>query len=306
MSKIALAFPGIGVELSGRERVFFDEHRSKVEPFFSEASEIAGVNLTNYLVEQKSEPADSDCLPRHLFALAFGAGFAKVLEEANVRGDYAAGFSFGIYAVLFASKAVCFSDCARIVVRAHELSSEACREKNVAMAAVVGLTIPEVQEILASVGGDVQIVNVITETCAIIAGNSEAVDACIRDAEDRDSLRAGRLSVRAAYHHPAYLGDASREFAEFLKSVPFSSPVFPVVSSVDFSLITTGTRLRNFTAENLGLPIHWLNVVRTLSARGVTGIIEAGAGISLTRNGSFMPFDIFYANVKNYRRKLGL
>lgn len=306
MSKIALAFPGIGVKLSGREWVFFNEHRTRVEPFFSEASEIAGVNLTNYLVEQKSESLGSDSLPQHLFALAFGAGFASVLEEADVRGDYAAGFSFGIYAALFASKAVNFTDCARIVVRAHELSSEACRGKNVAMAAVVGLSIQEVHEILASVGEDVQIVNVITETCVIIAGNSVAVDACIRDAESRDSLGAGRLSVRAAYHHPAYLAEASREFAEFLKGIPFSSPIFPVVSSVDFSLITTGVELRNFTAENLGMPIHWLNVAKTLSAQDVTGIIEAGAGISLTRNGSFMPFDISYVNVKNYRRKLGI
>ncbi len=302
MSKIALAFPGIGVKLSGREGRFFEDHRAVVEPFFSAASAIAAEDLTERLT--KGDTFTTDTLSQHLFALAFGAGFAEVVAHAGVRVDFCAGFSFGIYAALFATGAVDFMNCARIVVRAHELSSKACRDANAAMAAIVGLPMPEVEKIAAKAKGDVQIVNVITESSVIVAGDAQTVDFCIYEAEKRDALGTTRLPVRVAYHHPDYLGAASCEFALFLRSIPFSSPRVPVVSSIDSELVTTGDGLRDFTADNLGHPIHWYNVVKALAAQGVTTIIEAGAGISLTRNGSFMPIDMTYVNTKNYRRKL--
>jgi len=301
--KTAFAFPGAGIKPCGREAPFFARHERILRPLLDEASQIAGVNLAGELSAGRIDRLADD--GNQCFTYAFGAGVCRVLDEAGIRPDLAAGYSFGIYGALVAAGAVSFGDGLRMVRKAFDLMAEGCRGVEAGMAAIVGLGRDDIEALLAGrPGADVHLVITNSDLCHVLSGPAGELARVIEEARGRGAVGTERLEVAVPYHHPMIAG-ASADFASFLETIPWKTPACPVVSSITQELLTRPPQLIDFAARNLSTPISWQGVVEKLAAEGVSRIIECGPGISLSQNGRFLPGGIEYVNLRTMEKRIG-
>ena len=303
--KTAFAFPGVGVRLCGREADFYMRHESVLGPFFEEASSRAGVNLAGRL--RQGTAGDLGDEENQFFTYALGAGASMVLRHRGITPDFTAGYSFGIYAALYAAGAISVTDGFSMVRRAFDLMAEASRGKTAGMGIAIGPTRSEIREILdAQPSTSILLVNTNSDACNIVSGLDRDLDGFFEAAKKRGAIAAERLTVAISYHHGPLLGDVSDRFRSFLETLAWKEASCPVVSSIDQNLLSSVEGLIDFAACNLTTPINWQRVVETMRDNGTQRIVECGPGISLTQNGRFIDGAVTYINVKNIKRRLGI
>jgi [acyl-carrier-protein] S-malonyltransferase len=297
----AFAYPGMGIRMTGFERAVFIRHRKKMLPFFEQAAAAATVDLVG-LIEQDA----AQCLDdrnSQLFTFAFSSALSDIAFESGIVPQYAAGYSFGLYAALYAVRALPFSAVLACASFAFNAMREACVGNTWGMAAIIGLSLPEVKELVRD---SLVVVNVNSDACVIVAGLRHDLDALCLQARDRQAIKAEFLPVGIPYHSPAVLALASEKLREYCSELPWQRPRLPLVSSIDASLLTEASQVREQVIRHICTPISWKKTVAWLKSLGVTRIIECGPGVSLSRHGQFMPFDISYVNIKNIKRCCGL
>jgi [acyl-carrier-protein] S-malonyltransferase len=299
----AFAFPGMGTRLTGFERALFFRHRTLMLPFLEQASHAASMDLVSWLEHDAFEEQYLDDRKSQIFTFAFSAALYEVLKDHGVAAQFMAGYSFGHYAALFASNCLSFSDALACAYRAFDFMRESLPEGAWGMAAIVGLSIAEIEGLL---DGSIMVVNVNGDSCAILAGFASELETLRGRAMEKGALKAELLPVAIPYHLPGILAPAAERLRQYLGTLSWHAPVVPIISSIDQSLITDVGRIIDFTIEHLCTPIHWLRTVGSLTTLGVTRIVECGPGVSISRYGSFMPFDISYVNVKTIRRNYSL
>ncbi len=299
----ALAFPGMGIRLTGFERALFLRRRKTMLPFFEEAGALATVDLVSVLEGGSSHGNHLDDRNSQLFTCAFSAAMSDALQDNGITPRYAAGYSFGLYAALFAIRALTFSQTLASACFAFDTMREACAGNAWGMAAIIGLSLPETEKLARD---SLVVVNVNSDSCVIIAGLRRDCEALCGRAMERQAIKAELLPVDIPYHSPRVLAAATQKFRSFLEGLSWRQPVFPLVSSIDADLLSGAEGLKDYTARHLCTPISWLKTVGRLDSLGVARIIECGPGVSLSRHGGFMPFGISYVNIKNIGRRYGV
>jgi [acyl-carrier-protein] S-malonyltransferase len=299
--KTAFAFPGMGIRLTGFELAVFCRHEADMRPFFDEASTIAAIDLAGVL--KNNTVGELDDRNSQIFTYTFSAALSVVCRKNGTIPAYVAGYSFGYYAALFTAQTLPFKEILTLACRAFDIMAERCNGKNYGMATIIGLTLAEIDELN---NGKVAVVNINSDACVIVAGSVPELVALCAQAVRLGAIKAELLPVRIPYHHPGVLAAASDTLRAYLTTFAWQQPVIPVISSVDNSLLTSTADIIDYTARHLCTPLNWLTTMGRLHSLGVTRIVECGPGISLSRHGQFMPFDISYVNVKNLPKRLDL
>jgi malonyl CoA-acyl carrier protein transacylase len=111
----------------------------------------------------------------------------------------------------------------------------------------------------------------------VLSGPARALDEALELAAD-DGLRAKRLPVAGAFHHPA-MEAAAHELAEALAEVDVVAPRTPVVSGVTARPFDD---IRRRLAESVVSPVRWRETLLGLHAEGVSRFVEVGPGKVLT------------------------
>jgi trans-AT polyketide synthase/acyltransferase/oxidoreductase domain-containing protein len=149
------------------------------------------------------------------------------------------------------------------------------------MAAVIGMTVEQVEEVLQSndaVGIDVANYN--SPTQIVISGPREEIDRLQPLFQPAGARICMRLNVSGAFHS-RYMEPARREFEAFLDSFELHEPRIPVISNVGAQLYTKDTA-KKLLAEQITNPVNWTGIVKFLLAQGEEDFTEIGPGRVLT------------------------
>jgi [acyl-carrier-protein] S-malonyltransferase len=293
----AFVFPGVGVRLCGAEKEFFDLHREVMRPPLREASYYCDTDLIALLFEGGIDALPDD--KRQFFTYAFSAGAADVANRLTGRPIAAAGYSFGIYAALYATSACSFSDGLILLDKANQVMRAASAGKGFGMGVVVGLTAADIRVLLeAREVETVMETNCNHEHCHVFSGTDVEIDAFLKKAEAFGAIKFERLEVDIPYHHPVLLQGVPEAFRMYTQKVEFKKAHRPIVSTIDGSLLSEPDELLDFVTRHPAHPIHWQNTMVTLHHLGVDTLFECGPGISLSQNGRFLPFEMTYINIK--------
>jgi len=299
----AFAFPGMGIRLSGFERAVFLRHRQRMLPFLQEATEAATADFVAMLELGTIQKQNLDDRNSQIFTFGFSAALYEVFRDTGIAARYMAGYSFGHYGSLYAARCLSFSGALSCACRAFDLMQECCPVGTWGMVVIVGLGLIEIDDL---VKGSITLVNVNSDTCVICAGLSSELLLLRQQAVERGALKAEVLPVAIPYHMPGVLSKASEKLRPYLETLSWRAPAVPIVSSLDQRLLTETDDVIDYTVRHCCTPIHWLKTVSRLRSLGVNRIIECGPGVSISRHGKFMPYDISYVNVKNLLRQYGI
>jgi [acyl-carrier-protein] S-malonyltransferase len=150
------------------------------------------------------------------------------------------------------------------------------------MAAVLGLDLDAVAaacaEAAAEPGGRVAApANINAPGQIVIAGHADAVRRAGELAKAKGAKRVIPLAVSAPFHC-ALMKPAEARLAPELRAIAAADPRIPVVANVDAQPKRTAVDAIDALIAQVSAPVRWDDVVRRLTAEGVTTFVELGPG----------------------------
>lgn len=237
-------------------------------------SEAIGLDLAHYGTKADAEEIRDTAVAQPLLVAA-GLLSAAALDASP---DIVAGHSVGeITAAAFAG--VIGDEAALRLVRARGLAmAEAAAVTETGMAALLGgdpeVTVPHLEKLgltPANVNGGGQIV---------AAGTAEQIAALTED-KPEGVRRVVPLKVAGAFH-THHMAPAVERLREASLELKISDPAMVYVSNADGKSVATGDEVVSRLVGQVANPVRWDLCMETFKEMGVTALIEACPGGTLT------------------------
>ena len=204
--------------------------------------------------------------------------YAYAAEDAGMPSAVC-GFSVGEVPALAYAGAISVTDGLRIICKRAELMQKACDRHGGAMLAAVGLTPDDAEKAARSVP-NAWAANYNAPKQTVIAVSAKSESALMAEIAALGG-RAIKLKVSGAFHCPL-LGDASAEFGEFLRSIPFAEPNIPVYANLTAEPYESGDAAAETLAKQMCSPVRFVQTIRNMTAAGIDEFVEVGPGKVLT------------------------
>ena len=273
----AFVFPGQGAQFVGLGKDLYDNNATAKE-LFERANDILGFRITDLMFAGTEEDLRQTKVTQPAIFL-HSVILAKTMGE-EFRPDMTAGHSLGEFSALVAAGALTFDDGLRLVATRAFAMQKACEARPSTMAAILGLTNEQVEEICASVDAIVAPANYNCPGQVVVSGVEEGIDAACEKALAAGARRALKLKVGGAFHSPL-MQPAHDELAAAIEKAQFSAPVCPVYQNVDAAPHTDPAEIKKNLIAQLTAPVLWTQIVQRMIADGATEFTELGPGAVL-------------------------
>ena len=187
-----------------------------------------------------------------------------------------AGHSAGEYTALYAAGVVSLEDAMCLISKRASLMEREGQKFPGGMRAVVGLSITDVEELIAAYDGPgvVALANHNTSLQTVISGDDHALDVISAIAVERGA-RVVPLNIRIANHSPLVAG-AIPDFTRFLDEVEFRMPEYPIYFNVSAAPEWDAKVIKAMMARQIGSKVRWFELITRMLDDGVDTFIEVG------------------------------
>ncbi|MEH6525248.1 MAG: ACP S-malonyltransferase [Sneathiella sp.] len=286
----AFVFPGQGSQSVGMGKELAESFPAARE-VFEEVNDSLGQNLTQLMFEGPIEELTltENAQPA---LMAVSLAVVRVLEkEGNMdlgtTAKFVGGHSLGEYSALTAAGALTISDAA-ILLKARGVAMQQAVPVGVgAMAALLGLNIGPVEEVVAeaeksAVDGEICVTaNDNADGQVVLSGHKGAVEKAIEIAKEKGAKRGMLLPVSAPFHCPL-MQPAADVMAEKLAEVTIAPPRVPLVANVTAAEVSDPDTIRQLLVDQVTGRVRWRESVLYMGEQGVEELVELGAGKILT------------------------
>ena len=261
----------------GMARDLYDNSQT-VREIYERASEAIAVDLASISFEGPESELRKTINTQPALLTASAAALA-VLEERDITPYAVAGHSLGEYSALLAAGSLTLENAVRAVRERGRLMYEAGLETPGTMAAIVGLTEEEIEQILKETAdaGLVQIANLNTPTQIVISGEVDAVRAVMDIAATSNARRVVELNVSGAFHSDL-LRAASEGLERVLQGISIERPQCVFVANVTGGALEDPKDIRRRLVEQIVSPVRWVECTKALVNRKASLFIEVGPG----------------------------
>ena len=278
----AFVFPGQGAQSTGMGRDLADAYPA-ARTVFEEVDDALGEKLSDVIWGEDAEALTltANAQPA-LMATSMAAIRALEAEGVAVTdASYLAGHSLGEYSALCAAGAISLADTARLLRIRGRAMQEAVPVGEGAMAALLGLDLDTVREVVAEADGTVQAANDNDPAQVVVSGERAAVERAVEIAKGRGARRAVMLPVSAPFHC-SMMAPAARAMAEALDDVEIARPSVPVVANVLAQEVGDTHAIRSLLVDQVTGMVRWRESVEWMAGQGVDAFWEIGAGKALS------------------------
>lgn len=276
----AFVFPGQGSQFVGMGKDLY-ETSPLAKELFDKADAILGFKITEIMFagtddQLKETKVTQPAVFLHsvISALCMGDDFAPSMV---------AGHSLGEFSALVASGALSFEDGLKLVAARANAMQRACEANPGTMAAIIGLSDEQVEEVCKEVSATGKVVIPANYNCPgqlVISGDIEAVGAACEKMKEAGAKRALPLKVGGAFHSPL-MQPAQEELQEAIEKTYFNAPKCPVYQNVDAKPHTDPAEIKQNLIAQLTSSVRWTASVQQMIADGATDFTECGPGKAL-------------------------
>jgi [acyl-carrier-protein] S-malonyltransferase len=203
--------------------------------------------------------------------------YLKVLEDNGVEASSSLGLSLGEYNHLVHIEAIDFADALVLVNARGQVYDEGPRGM---MAALFPIEADEVHELVtqASGSGCVQVANYNTPSQFVVAGETRAVLAAMRLAEEEYSIDPVVIEKQIPMHTMVFRS-VSEALLPHLKAAKFRKPKRPYVSNVLGKVVENAEpeRIIELLAQHVYSPVLWRQAIDDIVERQPDSVfVEVG------------------------------
>ncbi len=244
------------------------------DPVLQRASEILGYDVKRSVQRIACRPRG--VLPTALAQPAIFVGGIASFRNALLNGtrfDRLVGHSLGEYTALVAAKAICFSEGLKLVAARANAMQRAARAASGAMAAVMNLSLDDIEYICSETGAT--IANDNTPKQVVLSGKEDA----LARAAEIVRARGGRsvlLPVDGAYHSQA-MEPAARDLSYALAQTNVRSPKIEVISNVTAKPYRAPGEIRKLLTLQLTHRVRFRESIENIS-RADADFVDLGPG----------------------------
>lgn len=279
MSK-AFLFPGQGSQQVGMGQALY-ERVPEARAIFDEADERLGFSLSTLCFTGPDEELTDTVNQQPALFTTSLAMHAALLAEGVEPPAFVAGHSLGEFSALAAAGCLSFAAGLALVRRRGELMKAAGEREPGAMAAILGLDLPQVADLCAQAtaqnGRPVQVANDNCPGQIVISGDKGALETAVALTLAAGARKAVVLPITIAAHSPL-MASAAADFATAVDATPIHSPAIPIIGNVTAQPLTNPEAIRAELKAQLTASVLWTDSMRYLIAQGVRSVVEVGPG----------------------------
>jgi [acyl-carrier-protein] S-malonyltransferase len=282
----ALIFPGQGSQFVGMGKDLAEAFLEARE-VFQEVDDALSQNLSKLMFEgpetdlnltENTQPA----------LMAVSMAIVKILKkQGGIRLEnvcaFVAGHSLGEYSALTAAGALDLAVTAKLLKTRGKAMQKAVPVGIGAMAAILGLDLPEVQAVVKKAATEsgrekvCQAANDNSQGQVVVSGHAGAVQLAIDYATEAGAKKAIMLPVSAPFHC-SLMAPAAQEMAYALADTVIRPPFVPVVSNVTAKAASEPSDIRRLLVDQITGMVRWRESVQWMKEQGVSEMVELGAG----------------------------
>jgi [acyl-carrier-protein] S-malonyltransferase len=276
MAKLAFLFPGQGSQTPGMGRDLYDNFPA-ARATLDEADSALDFPLSKLCFEGPADQLQLTANTQPAILACSVAAYRVLAEAGGPQPAFVAGHSLGEYSALVAAGSLSLSEALRIVRHRGQYMQEAVPVGVGAMAALLGLSLPQVEAICHRASGSVAPANINSPTQIVIAGSRAAVARAMELATAEGAKRAIELPVSAPFHSNL-MRPAQARLTPELAAAEFGDLAFPLINNVRAEQITSGSDARQGLIDQIPSPVLWEQSMRELLSLGVEFCVELGPG----------------------------
>lgn len=206
----------------------------------------------------------------------------RVMRELGLRGDMAAGHSYGEFVALHAADAIDFDTLMRLSALRGQSIIDAARagSSELGTMAAVRAQREEVARVIAGIG-DVIVANHNAPSQVVISGSNLGVSNAT-EALSKAGFTVTQLPVAAAFHS-RHVQPARQAFAAAIDGMEWREPAMPVYANASGRPHAPAVdALKQAMAEHLVHPVEFVSEIEAMYADGARIFVEIGPKAVLT------------------------
>jgi trans-AT polyketide synthase/acyltransferase/oxidoreductase domain-containing protein len=271
-----LVFPGQGSQYVGMGKNLFENYPQ----WTRQADTLLGYSLTELCLNDPRKQLHHTSYTQPALYVVNALSYLHFLQD-HPKPQFVAGHSLGEYNALLTAQVFDFETGLKLVQKRSTLMANAPEGK---MAAILGLSAPEVQAILKEHHFDqLEIANYNSPSQLVLSGASSQIEQA-QSVFKKYRITYIPLKVSGAFHS-TLMENARKEFEIFLNSFTFQPPQIPVLSNVTATPYPSSPseNLKKLLAQQLNSPVRWSDTLQFLHKQGEKIFIEIGPGQVLTK-----------------------
>jgi [acyl-carrier-protein] S-malonyltransferase len=276
MLKKAFLFPGQGSQFVGMGRDLYDNFK-EARLVFEEVDDALGMHLSKIIFEgPEVELGMTENTQPAIMAVSVAS---YLTEERGGGAPIFAGHSLGEYSALVAAGVLSISDAARLLKIRGRAMQESCHSIDSAMAALLGMEIEEVRELILKIVDHKYICEVANHNSReqiVISGHAAGVEQMIEYFKSIGK-RAVKLKVSAPFHS-SLITEAEERMREALEGVKFHETNCNIISNVTADFYKNTNEMKELLAKQVTSTVRWYEIMQLLVHSGVSEVQEFGPG----------------------------
>ena len=277
---LALLFPGQGSQFIGMGQDFSSKF-TVANQIFSDLDQILDRPLTEIMFDGNIDDLTLTTNSQPAIMAVSSAILESIRSENLINFDSVkavAGHSLGEYSALYAANSISFNSSIQLLEVRSRAMQESMPVGTGGMAAIIGKSMLEVEDLLDSIKdyGQISIANDNADGQIVVSGEMSAINHLCDNSKVLGVKRALKLPVSATFHCEL-IQSASEELSKVINKYEFDEFTYDFYSNVT-SEQCSNIETPYLLVRQIVSRVRWREIIENMIKNGISTFIEVGPG----------------------------